>query len=715
MVKLLIPILTVFMFYSSSIAQTESVISVETKNTEIVFAVNQNGKLIQNYLGEKNDKDHASDLQQNTKDAYPTYSNEYLFEPACRITHWDGNRSLDLHYSRHRVEKQDDNTTLTQIFLKDPQYPLEVTLNFKAFYDQDVIEQWIVIKHQEKTSVTIYNYASSSLCLTAEKYRLTQFHGDWSNEMQMEESDLANGIKTIDSKLGTRAHMYQAPAFFLSLNNPSDENKGELIAGTMAWSGNFQFLFEITPDKSLRMNSGINPFASEYQLLPNQDFTTPSFIFTYTKNGRGQASRNLHSWARKYGILDGNKSRLTLLNNWEATHFNFNEETLAGLFKDANTLGVDTFLLDDGWFGNKYHRDDDRAGLGDWNENVSKLPHGIGYLVKEAQKNGIKFGIWLEPEMVNPRSELYETHPEWVLKFPNREERYFRNQLVLDLTNPQVQDFVYSIVDNLMTKNPDLAFIKWDCNSMIVNPYSPYLKTRQSNLYIDYVHGFYSVLDHLRERYPHLPIMLCSGGGGRVDYGALRYFTEFWPSDNTDAVKRVYIQWGYSYFFPSIAMCNHVTSMGSQSLKFRTDVAMSGKLGYDIRVQEMSADELKFSQDAIKNYKRLSEVIWYGDLYRLVSPYNEKRAVIMYVNDKKTKAVLFAYNLTQGGTNNPVQMQGLSPEKKYRVKEINLFTGVEGLFSQSGMLLSGDNLINAGLSMNSAQALTSAVIEITAE
>jgi len=266
-----------------------------------------------------------------------------------------------------------------------------------------------------------------------------------------------------------------------------------------------------------------------------------------------------------------------------------------------------------------------------------------------------------------------------------------------------------------MTKNPDLAFIKWDCNSMIVNPYSPYLKERQSNLYIDYVHGLYSVLDRLRMKYPHLPIMLCSGGGGRVDYGALRYFTEFWPSDNTDAARRVYIQWGYSYFFPSIAVCNHITSMGNQSLKFRTDVAMSGKLGYDIRVQEMSKDELKFSQDAIKDYKRLSSVIWYGDLYRLVSPYEENRAVMMYVNEEKTKAVLFAYNLTQGGTNNPVQMQGLSPEKKYRVKEINVFPGMEGLFPQSGVLLSGDNLMKNGLTINSAQALTSAVIEISAE
>jgi alpha-galactosidase len=715
MIRLLISFLIILIFHSFSFAQAEKPISIETKNTIIVFTVNQNGKLQQKYLGGKNDNHPASSDLPNLKDAYPAYSNEYLFEPACRITHWDGNRSLDLYCSGRQIEKIDDNTTVTHIFLKDPQYPVTVTLNFKTFYNQDVIEQWTVIRHQEKGPVTLYNYASSALSFTAEKYWLTQFHGDWTNEMQMQECELTSGIKVIDSKLGTRAHMYQTPVFFLSLDNPSDENKGELIAGTVAWSGNFQLLFEIEPDKTLQMISGINPFASEYQLEPDQDFVTPSFIFTCSNKGRGQASRNLHQWARKYGILDGTKPRLTLLNNWESTFFNFDEKSLSELFKGAGSLGVDMFLLDDGWFANKYPRNDDHAGLGDWSENKTKLPHGIGYLVKEAEKNNVKFGIWLEPEMVNPKSELYEAHPGWVLKFPNREERYFRNQLVLDLTNPEVQDFVYSIVDNLMTKNPDLAFIKWDCNSMIINPYSPYLKARQSNLYIDYVRGLYSVLNRLRMKYPHLPIMLCSGGGGRVDYGALRYFTEFWPSDNTDAAKRVYIQWGYSYFYPSLALCNHVTSMGKQSLKFRTDVAMSGKLGYDIRVEEMSGDELKFSQDAVKNYKRLSDIVWFGDLYRLVSPFQENRAVIMYVNEAQTKAVLFAYNLQpESGAVNPVILAGLSPDKKYKVKEINLFPGIEGLCPQTGKTLSGDDLMGTGLTIDS-QPLTSAVIEITAE
>ena len=630
------------------------------------------------------------------------------------MTHIDGNLSLDLRYISHHTEKIDSNTSLTKINLKDSQYPVNVVLNFKTFYNENIIEEWTEIEQNEKDSVTIYNFASSQLNFNASHYWLTQFHGDWAREMQMQESELTSGIKIIDSKLGTRADMYQAPVFFLSLNNPSNENTGELIAGTLAWTGNFQFLFEINPINSLRIISGMNPFASEYKLSPGEKFITPKFIFTYSNHGRGKASRSLHRWARKYDLLDGEKARLTLLNNWESTGFDFNEAKLADLIKDTKKLGVDLFLLDDGWFANKYPRNDDHAGLGDWEPNKTKLPDGISYLTKEADKNGVRFGIWLEPEMVNPKSELYENHPDWILRFPNRDEKYFRNQLVLDLTNPKVQDFVYSIIDNLLTKNPNIAFIKWDCNSMIVDPYSPYLKNNQTHLYIHYVKGLYNVLKRFRKKYPHLPVMLCSGGGGRVDYEALKYFTEFWPSDNTDGYNRVFIQWGYSYFFPSIAMCAHITSMGKQSLKFRTDVAMMGKLGYDIPVEKMNDIDLKFSRQAVKNYKRLSDVIWFGDLYRLISPYKEKRAVLMYLNEQKSKAVLFAYNLqTQRQNFNPVKLQGLDENKNYKIEETNLYPGVKGSRAENGKIFSGEYLLNIGLNVSSNKSLTSSVIEIT--
>jgi alpha-galactosidase len=693
------------------------IISIGTKNTDLVFRVNsRDGRLYQAYLGTK--LGNTDDLKQ-MKDpghlAYATYGTDNLFEPAIRMTHNDGNPSLELKYISHNSEKSDADITVTNIILRDPEFPVEVTLHIRTYFAEDVFEQWVDITQKEAKPVMIYNYASSMLHFDAGKYWLTQFHGDWAEEMKMQESELTSGIKILDSKLGTRAHMYQTPVFFLSLNEKSDENNGELIAGTLGWSGNFRFVFEVDEKGSLRVISGINPFASEYSLQPGKSFKTPSFIFTYSNHGKGQASRNLHHWAANYGIMDGNKPRLTLLNNWETTYFNFNEPKLAGLLDDTKKMGLDLFLLDDGWFGNKYPRNDDRAGLGDWQENKAKLSDGLGYLVKEADSIGVKFGVWIEPEMVNPKSELYEKHPDWILKLPDRPENYYRNQLVLDLTNPEVQEFVYNIVDGLLTKYPGIAFIKWDCNRMITSAWSSYLKDKQSQLYVDYVNNLYNILARLRQKYPHFPIMLCSGGGGRVDYGALRYFTEFWASDDTDPLERVYIQWGYSCFFPSFAVCNHITSWGKQSLKFKTDVAMMGKMGYDIPVKELTEKELKFSQQAIANYKRLSDVIWHGDLYRLISPYEENRAVLMYVNSSENKAVLFSYTLNSrfNETFNKVRLQGLDPSGIYKIKEINVSTERAYGPSENGKSYTGDYLMKVGLSLGTGAPLSSVVYEIT--
>lgn len=702
--------------------EAEKQIIIETDHSALVFSVGNNHKLYQVYLGEKLKNPDDYKLLSMQHEAYVPSGTDNLFEPAVKVLHNDGNPSLELNVTDDKTTRDGDQIT-TSILLKDPEYPFEVTLYFTAFQKEDLIKTWTEIKHQEKKPVVLTNYASAMLHWDADQYWLTQFHGDWAKEMRMEESQLTAGIKVIDSKLGTRADMYETPVFFLSKNQPSTETSGEVIAGTLGWTGSFQMLFEIDNSNSLRMISGINPFASEYYLKPNETFTTPEFLFTYSNHGKGQASRNFHSWARNYGVLDGNGNRLTLLNNWEATYFDFDEKKLTDLFDGAKELGVDLFLLDDGWFGNKYPRSNDRAGLGDWQETKTKLPHGLGYLVQQAEAKGIKFGIWIEPEMVNPKSELYEKHPDWILKLPNRPENYYRNQLVLDLTNPAVQDFVYNVVDEMMTKNPDIAFIKWDCNRMMTNIWSPYEKEHQSHVQIDYVRSFYNVMERLRAKYPKLPIMLCSGGGGRTDYGALKYFTEFWPSDNTDPVERIFIQWGYSYFFPSITLCDHVTSMGKQSLKFRTDVAMMGKLGYDIRVNEMTPDELTFSKQAVQNYERLKNVIWKGDLYRLISPYDEERAVLMYVSGDQSKSVLFSYALHPRAFNqfSPVRLQGLDASKNYKIEEINKMpeTGERARFRMpsaiDGKVFSGDYLMKVGLQLPNNNAETSAVLEITEE
>jgi len=693
---------------------TQKQILIETENTALVFSVGKNNKLYQVYLGEKlkNTADYL--LLPNQHEAYIPSGTDNLFEPAIKMLHNDGNPSLELLVADEKITT-DGNLVTTSILLKDSKYPVEVRLNFTAFQKENIIKTWSEIKHQEKKPVILSNFASSMIHLDADKYWLTQFHGDWAKEMRMEENQLTSGIKMIDSKLGTRADFYQTPVFFLSKNKLVDENSGEVIAGTLGWTGSFQLLFEIDNSNSLRIISGINPFASEYHLNPNENFVTPEFFFTFSNQGKGQASRNFHKWARNYGVLDGNGNRLTLLNNWETTYFDFDEKKLTDLVGDAKELGVDVFLLDDGWFGNKYPRKNDDAGLGDWQETATKLPNGLGYLVKQAEAKGIKFGIWIEPEMVNPKSELYEKHPDWILKLPNRDEHYYRNQLVLDLTNPEVQNFVYNLVDGMLTKNPKIGFIKWDCNRMMTSAYSAYQKENQSHVQIEYVRSFYKVMERIRAKYPHLPIMLCSGGGGRTDYGALKYFTEFWPSDNTDPYERVFIQWGYSYFFPGITSCNHITSMGKQTLKYRTDVAMMGKMGYDIRVKDMTEAELKFSKQAVQNYNRLKDLIWKGDLFRVISPYDEERAVLMYVNEDKSKSILFSYALHPRtfGQFSPVHLMGLDPNKNYKIEEINKMGLSWSQFMAEGKIFSGDYLMKIGLQLPNNSDLTSAVIEIT--
>lgn len=377
-------------------AQKKQIIPIETAHNALVLQVDADQHVGIIYFGTKlkTDSEYAhipamyrrgDDYSKILNSAYTPSGSRNLVEPAIEVTHANGNTSLDLQYVSHTTKKNDNNVTTTSIVLKDPAYALEVTLFYKVYADEDVVEQWSVIQNKEKGNITLHKYASANLYLTANDYWLRQYHGDWAKEMRPEESRLTAGIKVLDSKLGTRAHLYQPPTFAVSLDKPATEDEGNVLFGTLEWSGNFRIDLEVDPLSNLRVIAGINPFASDYILASAKEFTTPAFLYTFSNKGKGDASRKLHRWARTYGIRNGNGSRMTLLNNWEATYFNFNEEKLSGLIKDAKQLGVDLFLLDDGWFGNKYPRNSDNAGLGDWQPNVQKLPHGIGYLVKEAR------------------------------------------------------------------------------------------------------------------------------------------------------------------------------------------------------------------------------------------------------------------------------------------------------------------------------------------
>ena len=704
-------------------------VRVSTNNTDLVLKVSPKGRLYQVYFGDKlkNAADYdnltwntyaASDGAVSTRghEVYAGSGNEDYFEPAVAITHADGNMTTYLYYKGVET-KAIDGGTETIITLQDNKYPDTVKLHYAAYDKENVIKAWTEISHNEKNPVTLWRYSSTMLYFDASKYFLTSYHSDWAREGQPETVQLTAGKKIIDTKLGTRAAMHTEPFFELGLNEPAKENEGNVVLGTIGWTGNFRFTFEVDNVGGLRVIPAINPYASDYKLRAGETFTTPEFIFTTSSTGVGQASRNLHDWARRYQVNMGMDDRLSLLNNWENTGFDFDQKSLAELMKDAKDLGVDMFLLDDGWFANKYPRKDDHAGLGDWDVTHSKLPEGIPGLVRDAKAAGVKFGIWVEPEMVNPKSELFEKHPDWVIQQPNRETYYYRNQLVLDISNPKVQDYVFGVVDRIMTENPDVAYFKWDCNSPITNIYSPYHKANQGNTYIDHVRGVYNVMSRIKAKYPNLPMMLCSGGGGRMDYEALKYFTEFWCSDDTDPYERLYIQWSLSKFFPAKTMGSHVTNWNKKtSVKFRTDVCSSCKLGFDIDLKPLKGtDDYTFVQQAVKNWTRLKPVILDGDQYRLVSPYETDHSALNYVSKDKSHAVLFAYNL-HPRYKEPrllkVRMQGLDPQRQYTVEEINLMPGTQSTFDFNGKRFSGDYLMKVGLDVLTPDEGTSHVFEL---
>lgn len=639
-------------------------------------------------------------------DAYPAYGLNCPSEAALCIKHADGNMSTEL-----RVIGSEQNNNVTTIHLADPVYPIKVDLKYKTYDDVDMIETWTEISNNEKGTVTLLQFASGVLPIRHGNVWASYLQGFWANEAQVIEEPLKGGQLVISNRDGVRNSQTDHAEVMFSLNGKPQENAGNVIGAALCYSGNYLLNTVTDWTDYHHFFAGIDPKNSAYQLRRGQTFSTPHLALTFSKEGLSGVSRNFHRWGRKYMLRHGNQERMILLNSWEGVYLNVNQAGMAQMMKDIADMGGELFVMDDGWFGNKYDRNVDNAALGDWVVDKRKLPDGIEGLLREAKKNNIKFGIWIEPEMTNTKSELYEKHPDWVVKAPKRDLVKGRGgtQLVLDLSNPKVQDFVFGVVDNLMTKYPEIAYIKWDANMSIMNHGSQYLPmVNQSELYIAYHQGFEKVCKRIREKYPNLIIQACASGGGRANWGVLPWFDEFWTSDDTDALQRIYIQWGTSYFFPAIAMGAHISASPNHQmgrivpLKYRIDVAMSGRLGMEIQPATMSDEDKAFCKKAISEYKQIRPIVQLGDIYRLQSPFEKTGlASLMYVDEKKDKAVFFWWKTESFMYHHlpRVRMAGLDPEKMYTVHEIDRID-TEPLWCE-GKQFSGAYLMEKGLEMPS--------------
>ena len=683
--------------------------TISTANNTMVLEAQQGRNLYFWYygpsLGEKDLEALAgSGLQRQV--AYPFHGNEAYKEDALSVVMPDGQLGLNLVVKEVRRTAWEDGELL-EITCNDDIYPFEVKSVYKSYFKENIIETWTEITNAGKKPVTLTRFDSGYLPIHVGDVWISSQYGAWGNEGRILTQPLCRDMVSIKSKYGTRVASRTRSEVMIGLDGKPQENTGRVIGAALCWTGNYELRFDTDNDNFHHFFAGINPDNSAYTLAPRETFVTPALALSYSVEGLGGVSRNFHRWGRNYKVHNGQKERMILLNSWEGVHLAIKQPLMESMMKDLADLGGELFVMDDGWFASeKYNRDKANAALGDWGVDARKLPDGVQHLTDVAAQNGIKFGIWIEPEMVNCRSELFEKHPDWVVKYQGREPVYGRGgtQTVLDLSNPAVQDYVFKVFDDVMSLSKDIAYIKWDCNEDIRMDGSQYLKNQQ-HLYIEFTRGLLNVLQRIRAKYPDVVIQDCSSGGARVSYGIMPYFDEFWTSDQTSAQQRIFIQWGTSYFYPACAMACHISaspdlhSAMPAPLKLRVDVASSGRLGVELQPSAMTVEERKFVKDAIQTYKSIRPIVQQGDLYRLVSPYDGLGlASLMYCTPEKDKAVFYwwkiDHHINQHLTR--VCLAGLDPERSYKITELNPLPGAKPLCYE-GKSFTGHFLMETGV------------------
>ncbi len=686
-------------------------------NVSYLFGVNSRGELQQLYWGGRlGANDHfpqAAAMREwasfdssytNTPEEYAGWGAGLFVEPALKVTFADGNRDLVLHYDSH---EQTPNGV--DVVLKDIKRSIFVTLHYSIDPASGILARSATIVNRETQPVTIEQAAAAAWALPPAHYSLNYLTGRWAGEWTLTQETLHPGARVLESRRGTTSHQAN-PWFAIQAGDP-DENHGEVWFGALAWSGSWRITVEQDQLDSVRVTGGLNPFDFGYVLHPGLSLETPVFYGGYSAHGLGGASRLLHRFEIAHvlphrageGEAARPKPRPVIYNSWEATEMNVTEAGQEALAEKAAALGVDRFVMDDGWFG---QRKTDHAGLGDWYVNKEKFPNGLKPLIDKVHSLGMDFGLWVEPEMVNPDSDLYRKHPDWVLNFPGRPRSEQRNQLVLNLARPDVRAYVLSFLDKLLTEN-EIAFLKWDYNRNWSEPgWDQLPPAEQKKVYVEFTRNLYGILGELKKRHPKVELESCSGGGGRVDLGILEYADEVWPSDNTDPFDRLTQQDGFTYAYTPQVMMAWVTDsphdlehqVRATSIPYRMLSSMQGSLGIGANITKWNDDEMATTKRLIAAYHLAQPTIVEGDLYRLISPRNGSEfSATQTVNQEKSQSVVFAFiHSTQEGRPFPrLKLKGLDPTAVYAI------TPIEGkIANDTPATASGAWWMNRGLDMD---------------
>jgi alpha-galactosidase len=635
-----------------------------------------------------------------TREEYPAWGGTRFFEPALKVTRLDGDRDVVLKYKDQKLSGDK-----LEINLRDMKDDIFVTLHYQVFPALGIIEKHSTIRNGTAAKITLESAQSGVWSLPpGEGYRLTYVSGRWAAEDQLAREPIDTGMKILESRRGNTSHNNN-PWFMIDDSHASEQH-GPVWFGALGWSGNWRISVEQTPYAQVRVTGGLNPFDFGYDLRPGDSLETPPFYGGYSGNGFGGASRTLHRFEREAILPGGNTSRLrpVLYNSWEATTFAVNQAGQQALAAKAASIGVELFVMDDGWFGK---RNDDHAGLGDWVVNPAKFPNDLPPLIAEVNRLGMDFGLWVEPEMVNPDSDLYRAHPDWVLSFPGRPRSELRNQLVLNLARSDVRDYIFSFLDRLASTYK-VKYFKWDMNRSMSEPgWSAVAPEEQKKVWVAYVNNYYDIIDRLRAKHPTLEIESCSGGGARIDLGILKRVDEVWTSDNTEAFDRLRIQEGFSYAYAPKIMSAWVTDVPNMNhrstpLQYRFLVAMQGALGIGANLNKWSEEDFAMAKKMIGIDKQIRATVQTGSLYRLLSPRESDTTASEYVSADGRQAVLFAFRHSQQfETPAPsLHLEGLDAQATYTLTDLN---GQNSEFS-------GAYLANHGVDLNLTGDYASALL-----